>query len=568
MKRILLWFGILATVGAIAGCGGGGGPVRSVPVKVMIDWAARGRTVDAPSSALSVVITVKRANPAGGDFTFTINRDADPSEYTREYISTTGVAYGTWLLNVQCYAGMNGTGDLVGAVGQNYKFGPEAPEVNLTSVKSVASVEVVPGQTVGVGEFKDLAFTARSASGALVMVSPGSVRFSIMDGADKLSFLSQQAVGISVGTAMVQTTLDWHTSSAAAVSVTKSAAFTATLTPQLADWADSGNFEQTDSNYVRTSGQARYVLSTDADDLSLNVYCDIFDDIGNTYPGDSAIGVRVTTGGVTTEYNLICTLSGRNTLTTKLPAGTKTVEIVQGSQSAFDKVRGTWLVSATLIGGSFARPVPPTPVNKLIVYGDSIAAGANSTYPAMQGWLSLLRQTYPGDVQSEAWGVRSLNDDVQNGLPAFVEHLAQSAPAKIWLAIGTNDYLQNRWKSSEFGAAYADLLDSIHGSMPGCMLYCQTPTVEASEAPNSFGESLSAYRAAIAAAVASRPWAQLVDGTTILSTTDLVEGVHPSNDGHMKYAAFVSDYLARTSRGVRRGQTSPVQRSVKMRGPR
>ena len=64
------------------------------------------------------------------------------------------------------------------------------------------------------------------------------------------------------------------------------------------------------------------------------------------------------------------------------------------------------------------------------------------------------------------------------------------------------------------------------------------------EGPNAFSSTLSDYRAQISTTCLSRPWTILIDGTKILTTADIVSGVHPTTAGHIKYANFVAPYVA------------------------
>src|SRR5437899_6563220 len=102
MQRRDKFFGWLALVaaGLLAGCGGGsvgnGNPgTRTAAVKVSVNWAARSRALSGPSSALSAIITLKGAAQDGTDFSFTVNRPADPAAQTSDYVSSAQAVVGT-----------------------------------------------------------------------------------------------------------------------------------------------------------------------------------------------------------------------------------------------------------------------------------------------------------------------------------------------------------------------------------------------------------------------------------------------------------------------------------------
>ena len=111
----------LCIVSVLWGCGGGGGSnsnnsnsVRTVPVSLHINWAERSRVVNGPASALSAVITLKDAAADGSDLTFTVNRDAAPATYTKNYPFPASAVTGQWELTVMFYAKADGADPVVG----------------------------------------------------------------------------------------------------------------------------------------------------------------------------------------------------------------------------------------------------------------------------------------------------------------------------------------------------------------------------------------------------------------------------------------------------------------------
>lgn len=267
-----------------------------------------------------------------------------------------------------------------------------------------------------------------------------------------------------------------------------------------------------------------------------------YNNIYGTYPGFSDMGVRVNgadlqviePGGAGTKYTFVT-----------LGAGEKQVELICGLQSKPGiEILGSWVCDVQFTAS--ATQITPSAIPRLLVYGDSIAVGANATSPSLQGWVQLVRNEYTNSVLYEAWGWRSLHDDAstESAREAFAAHIAAQSPAEIWLAIGTNDYGLNKWSAAAFGAAYADLLDKLHAALPDAVIYAQTPLVRSSEAANGSGSTLGDYRTQIATAQSTRSaYCTLVDGTDILTTGDLTDGVHPSTAGHALYAAYVKTVL-------------------------
>ena len=230
-----------------------------------------------------------------------------------------------------------------------------------------------------------------------------------------------------------------------------------------------------------------------------------------------------------------------------LPAGTKTVQLVTAPQSrsggAPNPVLGTWPIS-------FSTNAPMTRVSvssasSLLVYGDSIAAGDSSSPTFSGSWVQRLRAVAPYPVASETWGWRSLYEDCSDSTAraAFVAKIVARNPAKLWLAIGTNDYGLYPWTAANFGTAYAALLTDLNTALPSLVIYAQTPGPRSTETANAAGSTMVQYRAAIATAVSGKSYVTLVDGTTFYTTGDTGDGLHPTTAGHLLYFNAVKSVL-------------------------
>lgn len=312
------------------------------------------------------------------------------------------------------------------------------------------------------------------------------------------------------------------------------AAFDNLLTTQGADTA------------YRLSPYSRMRFVTDATSADL----DIVSDIQGTYPTFAKIGVLVD-GAV--HATITASQAAMKRYTQSLPAGSgKIVEFITGLQSR---------PSSTILGTYIRMIAFPQNTNtaiqagpggaKLLIYGDSIAVGADATNPATEGWPYLISTNWPGQTIVEAFGYRSLNDDAVDSTAraAFVAKVAAAAPAAIWLAIGTNDYGLNTWSAASFGTAYAALLDDLHTALPSALIYCQTPLTRfspASEAANGSGSTLGAYRTQITTAQAARTgYCTLVDGTAMITSSAEMDtdGIHPLTTGHATAHAYVKGVL-------------------------
>ena len=307
------------------------------------------------------------------------------------------------------------------------------------------------------------------------------------------------------------------------------------LTLQPSDLAENG-YDTREFGYNVSSPFAVANIRTSARTLDILVNSNLF----ATYPQFSQINVRV--NGV--DYvALQVTEDYESRLSTDLPEGDKTIQIVAGTQMKPDKyLLGTFLVSVA--ADEPMELVAPQVADHLVVYGDSIAVGANSEVPARDAWPILLRATQ-SSVMVEGWGYRSLFEDC--GTPAqrtqFVSRLTAYAPSKIWIAIGTNDHGRSLWSAEDFGDAYAALLDDLHAVLPETVIYCQTPIARADESANELGNTLGDYRKQIELAQAERQeYSRIIDGTKIMATLDS-DGIHPTTEGHAAYAAAVEAML-------------------------
>jgi len=208
------------------GCGGGNNSLttrQTTPVSFQISWAGRSRAVDAPASALSMVLTLKGANPGGGDFTFVVDRLDAPSAYKQTYTSSSPARVGNWNASLNFYAGKGGQGAIVGIASKPITLKSDGTGIgDIATTGTIATVTMPSGQTLHLGQTSDLTFSALDSKGASVAVTPGSVVFAVVIGADKLQIVNGQAKGLASGTATVSATVDGITSPSVAVAVLQS----------------------------------------------------------------------------------------------------------------------------------------------------------------------------------------------------------------------------------------------------------------------------------------------------------------------------------------------------------
>lgn len=293
------------------------------------------------------------------------------------------------------------------------------------------------------------------------------------------------------------------------------------------------------SIYLRTSAFASADYQTTATEIEVTAIASLY----ASHADLTALGVYVNG-----EYHssIEFASNGIENHLVSLPLGSKVLSIVNGPQAK---------PAATILNCSLLKlraNAPLTQVNltapsdRLLIYGDSIAVGDAATVVMAEAWSLLVRVgRYPASTALEAWGSRSLYDDAVDGTAraAFVAKMVTAfsgvTDQKMWLAIGTNDYALNKWSAASFGTAYAALLDDLHTALPDLEIFAQSPLVRSTETANGSGSTLGDYRSQIETACSSRAWATYVDGSAILTTGDLDDGVHPTTAGHALYAAAV-----------------------------
>lgn len=333
---------------------------------------------------------------------------------------------------------------------------------------------------------------------------------------------------------------------------------TITYTVLAADLWDNGR-----DNVVtpRQTTFSRFVFSTNAATVDVAGTTDIYTD----FPAWAHLYARI--NGVR-QPALAFTANGADTFTLTLGAAgtTREVELVSGLESDVSGVKGTYIDSVTYADdGSTFNVYAPVTSNRVLVYGDSISVGDYSSDPGFESYAAILRNTYGVRTMVEGWGVRSLHTDAVDAptRAAFVSRVAGYNAQVMWIAIGTNDYGLSRWTAANFGTAYANTLDDIHTAAPSMRLVCQTPLVRTSEVANGFGDILQDYRDQINTVCGARPWTRLVDGTEIMTTASLQDGIHPTEAGHILYAAYIAGRVNLRTAPLRMGNR--VRPSIRVR---
>lgn len=312
-----------------------------------------------------------------------------------------------------------------------------------------------------------------------------------------------------------------------------------TATAATLTWADSGPLVAL-SGYNRTSSYANVSYTTSATAVQVSFR----DETGGSTSTVYDIGVFC---NGTHVKSLRGALAGDNREIILLPgSGEKTVRIVNSGQGwdtyPSNEASGQYVTAVAFNAAATLANTSPT--NRLIIYGDSISVGANSSNPQTEAWAMLVRAARgTNSTAVEGWGFRQLYDDASDSTKraAFVTRVQAYGPAKILMCIGSNDYGLTGWGHAAFGTAYAATLDDFHAAMPDATIICVSPLTRATEGANSYGSTMEQYRSAIASACSGRSWVTYVDGSTILTLSDLsADGLHPTTSGHAKIAAYIA----------------------------
>lgn len=309
------------------------------------------------------------------------------------------------------------------------------------------------------------------------------------------------------------------------------AASLAILTACVGSASDANVFRLRDSSPSGSPFSRVHFISNTR--VSVTTDCSIF----RFYPNYAEASVVVDDQFLRT---LKCTSATPQTFSVELGPG-RTVDIVSGTR--FQETPGSSVTGDSIqdvVGNGWEAP--ETPRRLVIVYGDSIACGFGTDIPSRDAWTVLLRKNF--EVGVEAWGSRQLHTDYNAGLDKLISYFdSYGSPSVFWVAIGANDFFYSE-SLADFTFEYAALLDAIHSRFPSARIFAQTPLSTVWEGPNASGETLGSYRIGISRACTERSFCHLVDGTSILSLSELSpDGIHPTTVANAKYEAYVLSVL-------------------------
>lgn len=254
---------------------------------------------------------------------------------------------------------------------------------------------------------------------------------------------------------------------------------------------------------------------------------------GDLSPFTAQQEIAVFVNGTPTTYAIP---DGGTTISIPLAAGTTKQIVVRESTKAY-------ALPGCIVTSYFCRGVtvstPTTPANRLVVLGDSISCGFLCTHPTTEAWSQLIKADGYFDVTCHSHG-----GDMASGLAdtTLAGQLIFDGTNRnvLWIALGYNDFY-GQVNPTTVASIYGAFLDQIHALYPSVMCICQSPIAASIETGTTY--SLGAYRTAIAGVCTTRSWTQYIDGTTIGTSGQLVDGIHPGTAGNVTYANAVRNIL-------------------------
>lgn len=183
------------------------------------------------------------------------------------------------------------------------------------------------------------------------------------------------------------------------------------------------------------------------------------------------------------------------------------------------------------------EPAPPAP--KWVAYGDSIAEGYSASHPS-GAWPAIAAREHDLDLVNLGFAGAARGELVS------AEHVASLASDVISITHGTNCWRSIPHTTGQMRENLLAFLAVVRAAHPTVPIVASTPIVrpDAEATPNALGASLSDLREAMAEVYASRNDIVFVPGHDIVAPADLVDDVHPGDDGHRKLADALGPVIA------------------------
>jgi len=274
-------------------------------------------------------------------------------------------------------------------------------------------------------------------------------------------------------------------------------------------------------------------------------------------------GARTTVPAPTLAEAFVVRVPGRPTVTAPLPAGggTVRVELPDRDPAQIVRVFLPEAVGTTIDGLAADALLNPAPRGPLwVVYGDSITQGWSVAQPGL-AWPSLVADEFGLDLVNLGFAGAARGE-----LPA-ADVLAASGAAAVAVAWGTNAWSSLPTSAPQIAETTRLFLTAVRQGLPEAPVTVVSPIVrpDAEDTPNRFGARLTDLREALENAVRAftadtrDDRITLVPGLGLVPAGQLVDGIHPGDEGHRALADGVTAHVAaglgprtrRTEAGVR-----------------
>lgn len=201
--------------------------------------------------------------------------------------------------------------------------------------------------------------------------------------------------------------------------------------------------------------------------------------------------------------------------------------------------------------GGFIEPAPPQP--RWLCYGDAVTQGWLASAPSL-AWpavtarklgLGLFNLGFAGSSRSDTAAALALSN-----IPAEI----------VSLAIGPNNWGRFPHTTALCAEEIRAVLTLLRASHPDVPIVIMSPLLrpDAEDTPNGLGATLTELRIAMEEAVRERMLAgdvrlHLVEGSTVVSASDLADGRYPGDEGHIRIAAAVGKVISPLVADLRAG---------------
>jgi hypothetical protein len=179
--------------------------------------------------------------------------------------------------------------------------------------------------------------------------------------------------------------------------------------------------------------------------------------------------------------------------------------------------------------------------DQYIIVADSVSQGIGATHPTTEGYVSGLRAMGKsvsivgggGEAISLWYGADPTMLTVARRIKS---HCVGTKRNHAYIQLGLNDAAYGGETTAQFGTRLGLLLDALRTMVPDLEVIVASCTLMQVD-------TLAAWRAATAAACATRPWIRYVDGAVRTPITAWADGLHPNSAQYAILTDFVKSIL-------------------------